>query len=96
VSEKAKAKEKPEKPVAPKFKNIFDVLRASIQGPVVIASRNGVLYEGVLVGYAFGFLVLSPATIRGSKYTAKVDVVYVKLDMVQHVHPLPKELSENA
>jgi len=95
VSEKAKEKEK-EKPAAPKFKSIFDVLRASIQGPVVIASRNGVLYEGILTGFAFGFLVLTLATIRGSKYTAKVDVVYVKLDMVQHIHPLPKELSLNA
>jgi len=87
-------KKKPE--TKPKLDNIYFLLKAVMPGRIVIVARNGLIYEGTLTGFAFGFLVLSDAVVKGTKYTAKVDTLYVKLDMVQHIHPEPRELIANA
>jgi len=61
---------------------------------VVISARNGVLYEGVLVGKEHGYLVLRDCIVRGSKYTARVSYCLVNVDMIQHIHDKPLELKE--
>jgi len=80
---------------ARKTKNLADFIRQMIGENVVIASKNGVLYEGILVNKEHGFLVLKDSTIRGSKYTAKVGFLLVKQDIIQHIHSKPQQLIEN-
>jgi len=59
---------------------------------VVIASRNGVIYNGKLIKVEKGFLYLRDAEIRGSKYSALVSDVLIDIHMVQHIHTKPKEI----
>jgi len=81
---------------AKKAKNLADFIKQLIGEHIIIASKNGVLYEGTLVGKDHGFLILADATIRGSKYTAKVGFLLIRQDIIQHVHGQPRELIENS
>jgi len=80
---------------AKKAKNLADFIKQLIGEHVVIASKNGVIYEGTLIDKDHGFLILKDATVRGSKYTAKVSFLLVKPDIVQHIHGQVRELIEN-
>jgi len=80
---------------ARKAKNMANFIKQLIGENIVIVARNGVIYEGILVDKDHGFLILKDATIRGSKYTAKVGFLLVKQDIIQHIHSKPLELSEN-
>jgi len=80
---------------ARKAKNLADFIKELIGEHIVISSKNGVIYEGILIDKDHGFLILKDATIKGSKYMAKVRLLLVKQDIIQHIHSKPLELSEN-
>jgi len=81
---------------AKKAKNLADFIKQLTGEHIVISSKNGVIYEGILVDKDHGFLILKDAVVRGSKYTAKVSFLLVKSDVVQHIHSKPLELVENS
>jgi len=70
------------------------VIRVFNTAHVHIVARNGIVYEGILVGKNYGFLVLRDVTIHGKKYVAKVSYCLVRPEIIQHIHPKPLELKE--
>jgi len=80
---------------AKKARNLADFIKELIGEHIIISSKNGVIYEGTLIGKDHGFLILADATVRGAKYTAKVGFLLIKQDIIQHIHGPPKELAEN-
>jgi len=78
-----------------KAKNLAEFVKELIGEHVTIVSRNGIIYEGILIDKDHGFLILKDATVRGSKYTASVSLLLVKQDIIQHIHSKPQQLIEN-
>jgi len=75
-------------------KSLADFLKDVVGEYVTVVSRNGVVYEGYVAGKDHGFLILRDAVVRGSKYVARVQVVLIKPDTIQHIHSKPLELKE--
>jgi len=88
TAELAKEKER-------KVRNLADFIKQLIGEKVVIVARNGIIYEGTLIGKEHSFLILKDTAVKGSKYTAKVSTILIKPDIIQHIHESPKELTEN-
>jgi len=92
---KAEPKAKPEPRAEPKERrspSIAEFISERVGTYITIAARNGVIYEGMLAGKEHGFLILKNATVRGSKWVAKVSTVLVNIDAIQHIHGPPLEL----
>jgi len=75
-------------------RSLADFIAELVGSYVIVAAKNGVIYEGTLVGKEHGFLVLRDVTVRGSKYVAKVDTLLLNPDIIQHIHGKPRELIE--
>ena len=71
---------------------LADFVRERVGSYVTVVARNGVMYEGLLAGKEYGFLVLKNATIRGSRWEARVSTVLVSIENIQHIHGPPLEL----
>jgi len=75
-------------------RSLADFIAEIVGSYVIVAAKNGVIYEGTLAGKEHGFLILKDVTVRGSKYVAKVDTLLLNPDIIQHIHGKPKELIE--
>lgn len=59
---------------------------------ITIQSAYGIIYEGVLCGRDGEFLILADAKVIGYKNIAHVDLLGVKIGIIQHVHLEPKKI----
>lgn len=61
---------------------------------VVVQARTGTIYEGEVVGYKDGFVILKNAVIKGKKHLAKTKALLVDRNIITHLHAVPTELKE--
>jgi len=61
---------------------------------VVQQVRHGTIYEGELIDYVEGFLVLRNAKVSGTKNIVGTDFLYINKNFVAHVHAEPKTIVE--
>ena len=64
-------------------RGVFDVLR---EKEVVVQSIKGLLFEGTLAGVEGEYLILTNATIVGSKNVCKTPLVMIKTHQIHHVN----------
>lgn len=63
------------------------ILRLFGNNNIHISTKNGVVYEGTLIGKEHGYLILKDAIIRNDKYITKVNYLLLKPDVIQHIYP---------
>lgn len=83
VEYRGQPSQKPQPTPKPK-RNPLDEL---IGERVIIQSRAGVMYTGILMHNESGLLRLEDCTIQGIHHTAKSKWVLVDRTMIAHVHP---------
>jgi len=74
--------------------SLAEFIVSNIGSFVIISTKNGVIYEGTLIGKDHGFLILTNVIVRGSKYIAKVDKLLLNPDIIQHIHGKPIQVIE--
>jgi len=63
------------------------ILRLFNNDNIHISTKNGIVYEGTLIGKEHGYLILKDVIIRNDKYITKVNYLLLKPDVIQHIYP---------
>jgi len=61
---------------------------------VVVVSRRGLIYEGILEGESTTYLLLKDAVIKGKKYIAETGYLLIDKHIIAHIHSEPKIVKE--
>lgn len=76
-----------------KPESVWDVLLGK---KIIVQAKSGVRYEGELVAFKDGYIVLMNALITGKKFTVKTNLLAVHHSLIAHLHtePIAVELKE--
>lgn len=70
-------------------KRFIDLL---IGKKVIIQSRHGIIYEGILTGKDGDYYILAQAKIIGKNNITYVDLIGIKHNVIAHIHVEPKKI----